>query len=263
MKKKIIFFDIDGTILIPGHSQVNARVIDGIKMAQSQGALCFIASGRPYGFVSRPIREIGFDGYVVANGEQVVYRDHNAKCQYLNPDILGKACRALRKKGVEYVLVSDSHGYIPRKYETLFGMYMRYGMERGAFVHDFDEEEVIHRTLKLEAWTRDEQEQKEIQNLCSGFSCEPNADHHFTEFYSGDCSKAVGICDVLKLLNIRKEESCCFGDGLNDMEMFQQVGHSVAMGNAIPGLKAIASEICPAVTEDGVAVKLFEWFGAK
>ncbi len=35
-----------------------------------------------------------------------------------------------------------------------------------------------------------------------------------------------------------------FGDGNNDIEMFQAVGHSVAMGNASADLKAIASEVC-------------------
>ena len=43
-----------------------------------------------------------------------------------------------------------------------------------------------------------------------------------------------------------------FGDGNNDIEMFQAVGHSVAMGNASPDLKAIASEVCRPCAEDGI-----------
>ncbi len=43
-----------------------------------------------------------------------------------------------------------------------------------------------------------------------------------------------------------------FGDGNNDIEMFQAVGHSVAMGNASADLKAIASEVCGTCAEDGI-----------
>ena len=43
-----------------------------------------------------------------------------------------------------------------------------------------------------------------------------------------------------------------FGDGLNDLEMMQAVGFSVAMGNGHPQTKALADYICPSVEEDGV-----------
>lgn len=43
-----------------------------------------------------------------------------------------------------------------------------------------------------------------------------------------------------------------FGDAHNDMEMLQTVGFSVAMGNAVPEIKAIADYVCPPINEDGI-----------
>ena len=43
-----------------------------------------------------------------------------------------------------------------------------------------------------------------------------------------------------------------FGDGLNDMSMFIDDWTSVAMGNAVPELKAKADLVTTAVDEDGI-----------
>ena len=54
--------------------------------------------------------------------------------------------------------------------------------------------------------------------------------------------KGAGIRKVLAYYGLTPEDAMAFGDGNNDIEMFQAVGHSVAMGNASADLKAIASE---------------------
>ena len=43
------------------------------------------------------------------------------------------------------------------------------------------------------------------------------------------------------------------GDGYNDFPLLMACGLKIAMGNAVPELKAIADFIAPSVEEDGVA----------
>ena len=43
-----------------------------------------------------------------------------------------------------------------------------------------------------------------------------------------------------------------FGDGLNDVEMFKTVGYGVAMGDAVPELRALAQYQTGTVEEDGI-----------
>ena len=52
----------------------------------------------------------------------------------------------------------------------------------------------------------------------------------------------------------------CFGDGPNDVEMFETVAHPIAMGNAIEIIKEKAETVCLSIHEDGVAHKLNELF---
>ena len=56
-----------------------------------------------------------------------------------------------------------------------------------------------------------------------------------------------------KILNIRTHEIIGIGDGPNDFPLLMASGLKVAMGNAIPDLKAIADYVTATVEEDGVA----------
>lgn len=64
--------------------------------------------------------------------------------------------------------------------------------------------------------------------------------------------KGNGIQKILEYYQFDKEEAIAFGDGNNDIEMFEAVGNAVAMGNASEKLKEIATDICGHVAEEGV-----------
>lgn len=51
--------------------------------------------------------------------------------------------------------------------------------------------------------------------------------------YSKEVNKATGIIKLIKYLNIPIPNTNCFGDGRNDIEMFEAVENSYAMGNAV------------------------------
>ena len=70
---------------------------------------------------------------------------------------------------------------------------------------------------------------------------------------SSSASKLHGIMEVAKILNIRTEEIIGVGDGYNDFPLLMACGLKIAMGNAVPELKAIADFIAPTVQDDGVA----------
>ena len=122
------------------------------------------------------------------------------------------------------------------------------------------EEDIIKRTVKMEAWTKNQEELDYAISCFQSFSYELHPDHHSLEIYSNEVSKATGILDVLHELNIDIKDSYCFGDGPNDVEMFETVGHPIAMGNAIEDIKKRAEIICPSVHENGVAIQLEKMF---
>ena len=46
MERKIIFFDVDGTLYTPELGGISKNVKNAIRQTRSQGHLCFISSGR-------------------------------------------------------------------------------------------------------------------------------------------------------------------------------------------------------------------------
>ena len=54
-------------------------------------------------------------------------------------------------------------------------------------------------------------------------------------------------------IGITPEETIAFGDAENDLEMLQLAGIGVAMGNALPQVRACADMVTDTVENDGIA----------
>jgi len=67
-------------------------------------------------------------------------------------------------------------------------------------------------------------------------------------------NKGHALLAVCSHLSIDPAEVIAFGDAENDISMFEVAGGSVAMGNAEPPIKAAATKVTSANTEDGVAL---------
>jgi hypothetical protein len=68
--------------------------------------------------------------------------------------------------------------------------------------------------------------------------------------------KGRGVQELCHLLQIDPQRVLAIGDNDNDIPLLQAVGYGVAMGNATPGVKAVARWIAPPIEEDGAAVAL-------
>jgi len=68
--------------------------------------------------------------------------------------------------------------------------------------------------------------------------------------------KGQGVLRLCDILGIDPQRVLAIGDNDNDIPMLAAVGFGVAMGNATPGVKAVAQWVAPSVAEDGAAVAL-------
>lgn len=83
------------------------------------------------------------------------------------------------------------------------------------------------------------------------------------EIMSGCVSKAGGIAVLLKHYGHTVEESLSFGDSYNDIPMLEYTGQSVAMANAPEQVKTAAKDVTLSSDEDGISAYLnghFEMF---
>jgi hydroxymethylpyrimidine pyrophosphatase-like HAD family hydrolase len=91
---------------------------------------------------------------------------------------------------------------------------------------------------------------------------QPQPSHQaWVEVYHPEVRKAVALLALAARLGIAPEEIIYFGDSLNDLEVMRAVGYPVAMGNALPEVKAVAWRVAPSNNEEGVARVLAELFG--
>lgn len=88
-EKKLLFFDIDGTLAMPGDAPTEA-VVNAMRSARSRGHLLILSTGRAAMSVPPEVETIGFDGYICAPWR----RDGNSPSTRWSPPVLLKSSRA-------------------------------------------------------------------------------------------------------------------------------------------------------------------------
>jgi hydroxymethylpyrimidine pyrophosphatase-like HAD family hydrolase len=71
-------------------------------------------------------------------------------------------------------------------------------------------------------------------------------------------SKWLGVKRLAESWGIEEAEICAVGDDVNDIPMIRAAGLGVAMGNALPEVKAAADRVAPTHDENGL-VRVVEW----
>lgn len=87
-----------------------------------------------------------------------------------------------------------------------------------------------------------------LENLAGLPWCRFHKEYFFVE----PSDKAFGIRKVMDYFKADYADAIVFGDAMNDISMFTDDWYKVAMGNAIPELKAKADMITADVEEDGI-----------
>ena len=263
MDRKLLFFDIDGTLLaggIPGYIPESA--IRGLKQAQENGHLLFINSGRTCSFMPEAIQSFPFDGYICGCGTEVIFRGkslfHNKlpdSVRHGLKDILRQFRMHGAFEGHSACFFDDRSALIP----PLKGIRDTYASSRtpGA-VRNFDDPDMDFD--KFVAFSdADSEFDGFLKAVGNDFVCvqrEPMGDYHFNELIPKNCSKATGIDFIVDYLGASLDDCYVFGDSSNDLSMLRHVKHSIAMGNSYPGVMEETSYVTTRVDRDGIYLAL-------
>jgi hypothetical protein len=250
--KKIVFFDIDGTLL-DHEKSLPASTKKAIKLLKKNGVFVAIATGRaPFMFESL-LEELEIDSFVSFNGQYVIFENEVIYDNRLNEDELQRLFQDTKKNEHPLVFMNEKtmkasvqhHHFIEK---SLGSLNFSHPEEDATFYVN----RKIYQTL-LFCENHDEK---------LYFSNYPQFDFIRWHPYSVDIlpkggSKAEGIKKMIERLGFDLEDVYAFGDGLNDLEMLREVGTGVAMGNGVPEAKELADFITSDVSEDGI------WNGLK
>ncbi len=247
MKQKIIFLDIDGT-LITDTEFVDQKVIDKVEELKANGWLVALATGRTVGQANDVIKALGIENGVFANG-QTIMRNNQIIFQHTFSDEVSKNVFGLAKA------FKLNSGFV-----TPNGIYLEAGIRGAVIKHKL--RNYPFGGLKLKRITTED-----VQGFW--FFAEKESieafrkviDNDFKVFQYGDKSIEVLPKEYNKMNGAQrflKEFSTevftvTIGDGKNDIEIFELVDFSIAMENAVDELKAKANHITKSNYEHGVA----------
>ena len=250
--KKLIFCDIDGTI-IDGSRNLNELTQ---KTRTAIRKLCvdnyvFIASGRCKGLLDKQIIDLHPNGYILCNGAYGEMDEKEIYSLTFDKETVELIKKISLDNGGFYLLESINEIYVENLHNPAFELFMD---TWGATLGGFRTDDNVFRdyNIAMIGFTSEEMVLK-TQNELGPFT---NLGRHHGGFLSFDVNikgvdKGLGVRKMMEHLGISKEDTYCFGDGINDLEMLQSVGHPVIMANSDERLKTYGFEETDDVLEDG------------
>lgn len=244
---KIIFFDIDGTLVDYGVPQISKPVVEALLKIQQKGIKLFLATGRPNIFIPT-FKSIAFDGALAFNGsycynnEQVIYKIPLPKDEVVqvvkNATKLNKAVAIANTKAVA------SNFYQPDlfKYIAIASQKLSVAENFTAF---FNED--IYECMVATQASQDRELLKNASHLKT-----VRWVNWATDIIHKNGGKNKAIEQVLKFYGFDQTESMAFGDGQNDADMLQYAHIGIAMANATDATKQAADYTTQDVQNDGI-----------
>ena len=283
----LVLLDLDGTI-VSGGTHVSERVRRSLVRAHERGVTLAVSSGRPYHMVPRSIRELGvMDYYVCTNGSVVNDRaGERIFSRGFDPASATRIMGMLEHLRPGWNVFVGDEGYAEVRNHTYMigGATGAAGAGGGAgalravssvarfalaivagpgFHERLSVRGVVRRADQVDKMGCSFASERAADEACALLSAESSFEVvRMTplelEITAAGVDKGTGASWLADRLGVSREATVGFGDGANDLPLVGAVGRFVAMGNADDEVKAVASETCPTIDEDGVA----QWLDA-
>lgn len=252
MKKKLLFYDIDGTLLDEETGAVPESAVKALHEASENGHLLFLCTGRCQAIWPKEILDIGFDGVVGGCGTHIVYRGEEIYHAVLDADLQKQMAEDLKRYHIDGVL--EGSGCSAFRRDMWMPQVKKIFEGNGSFSTEcrkfWDEDPVFD---KMALWfdsTSDMGLFKEKYENSFDFILR---DPEFYEVVPKGCSKGTGIEKICRYLGVKMEDTIGFGDSTNDLPMLECTGISIAMGNGNPDIFPFVDYVTETAANDGIA----------
>ncbi len=259
MDKKIVFFDIDGTLTTETDKTVPESAIRAIRLARENGHKMLINTGRCFQNVEKRFTDIGFDGYVCGCGTNIYCDCKELLYNQVSKEVTKFILNSARELDVDiffeskYEIVCDkTRDFRTKEAIELEKRYLGrgYDMSSSPDADDFT-------TDKFIIWSYDSEKHKRMKELMSPyFQCIQRTDV-LQEYVPHGFSKATGMQVCLDYYGLSVDDCFVIGDSNNDIPMFDFAKYSIVMGNAEDQtLKNRADFVTKNASEDGIEYAL-------
>src|SRR5699024_222422 len=245
--KALVFFDLDGTLL-NDRSEVESEVKQALAQMKEKGAVPFIATGRSPVEIHEIAEEAGISSFVSLNGQFVQYEGKEVSRNRLPEQSIKKLKETADKEGIPTSFYSASDFYVTKMSETVVNAYKFIDEEPPGVDPDFYQKAEILMALVI---TEDNSKDSLYIEQFPEFSFYRNTPYSMDVITKGH-SKATGIDELVRKMDLEGVPLYAFGDGSNDIEMFKHVDVAIAMENGIEEVKQAADYITKSNLDAGI-----------
>lgn len=252
MEKKILFVDLDGTLLTDS-KEITPENLDAIHRATSLGHAIVVTTGRPLGSTARQVEKLGLTTpgcYAITSNGALIYNSHAKETifyQGVHRDCIREAFEEAYKFNIHPQTYSRTGVLCERddpeiKYYSASTVLPYEVVEDVTAVLNYDPIKMLfidlHDRSHLERFRQHMEPWAKKNHIDMFFSCDL-----YLEFLPEGINKGSGVRFISQYLNVPLENTLAAGDAENDISMLTAVHTPCVMKNARPEMYPYASYI--------------------
>ncbi len=243
---RAVLFDVDGTLLsFKTHAVAESSIIALNKLAD-RGIMRILATGRPM-YELQGIDTSLFDAFVLFNGQYCILNGEVIVDTPISSKTVKAAVEQVDQGLYPCLFMEGERAYASPKNESFHKLEALIGSE---FPEGDYHEALSNPVYQLNAYIAPGQEHI-LTDVMDDIKW-TRWSEYFIDVMPACGGKEKGIAEMFKRLDIKPEQAVAFGDGGNDVGMFELVGHGVAMGNATEELKSVAQSVTEDLDHNGI-----------
>ena len=267
IKYKIIFSDLDHTLLVDNH--IPLFNLEAIKKAQEKGVKFVICTGRNYNIMNHLLKELNTENseneYTICNSGSVIYENKNKKIIY-SKKIELETLKSIFEYGktLDILIIFDttsSEHYIYNEEKVNKNEWkdLKYKVIKN--LEDLKNIEVIRLIFTSKDINKVLNIQNNIKKKFEGkVSCFTSCHNRFLEINSFGVCKGEALKWLSNYLNIDIKETIAIGDDYNDESMMKEAGLSCCVKSGMEEIKKISKYICQKDYFEGSVKEVIEKF---
>ena len=264
----VLFFDVDGTLTSFDPDDMTDKdfnaihpskaVVDAFGRLRNAGHQAFICTGRPLWLVADGLRALNPAGIVAMAGATLEVEGRVVHEECFDEDIVEELARRITVAGGEALFETNGATYslepVGVEQSFLLGAGVVHGVDQMRVDGHLRVGKVCINACDLARVANDDGFIDREFELC-------NTGGQNRELSPRGIDKGVGVARALAHLGREgNARTFGFGDSGNDLGMLAAVETAVAMGNAMPEVKAVADYVTDDVAHDGT-VTAMQHFG--
>lgn len=241
----VAFFDLDGTLLNE-KSKITPEITSAVKALKENHVLPMIATGRTIVEIESIMQDSGIDSAIVMNGQLIQVEGKKIYSDEFTYEECVKMSEHAKRLGHEISYYNDQQIWCSGHSEILANAY--------AYIHSdlpvIDQSDLKDKTVNMMLVLSEDGDAHYLEHF-------PEMTFYRNGPFSIDTvrkgvSKGSGVQNLFKSLDLPQVPTFAFGDGINDLALFDVCDHKIAMGNAREELKERASFVTKNNTDGGI-----------